>query len=241
MISLRTIAVSLSLLVHGSLAYAVIWRPPAQPTDVLESGSGTDAMNVEAGIAIEGLAKLGDALETIETVEIAPVNASPPPPEDIKPVDELHDAITATDSPSEAPIAEVKEPPPVVEQVPPPEVQVQERAPDQVAILSQQSSGEAKLGSDAKAYGRYMGQINQRVQRAKINPRARIGGTVLMRFTVGLRGELLKTEVATSSGSPLLDKAAISALERAAPFPPIPPEVSTKPLAFTQPFRFIMR
>ncbi|MBX9683649.1 MAG: TonB family protein [Hyphomicrobium sp.] len=241
MISLRTIAVSLSLLVHGSLAYAVIWRPPAQPTDVLESGSGTDAMNVEAGIAIEGLAKLGDALETIETVEIAPVNASPPPPEDIKPVDELHDAITATDSPSEAPIAEVKEPPPVVEQVPPPEVQVQERAPDQVAILSQQSSGEAKSGSDAKAYGRYMGQINQRVQRAKINPRARIGGTVLMRFTVGLRGELLKTEVATSSGSPLLDKAAISALERAAPFPPIPPEVSTKPLAFTQPFRFIMR
>ncbi len=240
MISLRTLAVLLSLLIHGSLAYAVIWRPPAPPTDVLESGSGTDAMNVEAGIAIEGLAKLGDALETIETVEIAPVNATPPPLEDIKPVDELQDAITATESPSEEQIAEVKEPPLVVEQTPP-EVQVQERAPDQVAVLSQQSSGEAKSGSDAKAYGRYMGQINQRVQRAKINPRARIGGTVLMRFTVGLRGELLKTEVATSSGSPLLDKAAISALERAAPFPPIPPEVSTKPLAFTQPFRFIMR
>lgn len=62
-----------------------------------------------------------------------------------------------------------------------------------------------------------------------------------MRFTIGIDGQLLSKEVAASSGSKVLDDAATAALDRAAPFPPIPPEVSIQPLAFTQPFKFIMR
>jgi protein TonB len=52
---------------------------------------------------------------------------------------------------------------------------------------------------------------------------------------------LLSKEIAKSSGSKILDEAATAALDRAAPFPPIPPEVSIRPLAFTQPFKFIIR
>ena len=74
-----------------------------------------------------------------------------------------------------------------------------------------------------------------------MNPRSRVAGTVVMRFTIGLDGQLLSKEVASSSGSKVLDDAATAALDRAAPFPPIPPEVSIKPLAFTQPFKFVMR
>lgn len=242
MFSLRTIAILLSLVAHGTLAYAVLWVPAAAPVDALDSGSGTDMINVEEGIAIEGMAKLGDALETIETTEVAPVNATPPPPLEVKPVDELQDTITATESAVEEKIVKTEEPPPPdVEQPKPPEVVATEQIPEQVAVVSEQSSGEAKSGGDAKAYGLYLGRINERVQRAKINPRARVAGTVLMRFTIGLGGELLKSEIASSSGSQALDNAAVAALERAAPFPPIPPEVSTQPLAFTQPFRFIVR
>ena len=89
--------------------------------------------------------------------------------------------------------------------------------------------------------GLYLGQINDHVQRAKVNPRSAVAGTVVMRFTIGVNGKLLSKEIAKSSGSKILDEAATAALDRAAPFPPIPPEVSIKPLAFTQPFKFIMR
>ncbi|PPC85523.1 MAG: energy transducer TonB [Hyphomicrobium sp.] len=243
MSSLRSLAIVLSLLVHGSLAYAILPAREAPNPDALDFGDGDDLISVEQGIAIEGLAKLGDALETIETAEVTPIDPTPPPPlEEVKPIDELQDAITSEESQVEEQIVKTEEPPPEkpVEETPP-ELQVTEQQPEQVAIVTEQSSGEAKTGGDAKAYGLYLGQINDRVQRAKVNPRARIAGTVVMKFTVGLRGELISSEIASSSGSPVLDNAATVALERAAPFPPIPPEVSTTPLAFTQPFRFITR
>jgi protein TonB len=113
--------------------------------------------------------------------------------------------------------------------------------PEQVAVVTQQSSGEAKFGGNAKLLGLYLGKINNHVQRAKVNPRSSVAGTVIMRFTIGVDGQLLSKEIAKSSGSKILDAAATAALDRAAPFPPIPPEISIKPLAFTQPFKFIMR
>ncbi len=242
MTSLRTIAVALSLMVHGSLAAAMWPAHDRQTVDALDAGAGDDAILVEQGIAIEGLIKLGEALETIETAEVTPVEqATPPPLEEVKPVEELRDAITSDASIVEDNIVKTEEPPPpVVEQKQPEAVAVKEQ-PQQVALVSEQSSGEAKSGGDAKAYGLYLGEINKYVQRAKVNPRSRLAGTVVMRFTIGLDGQLLSKEVAASSGSPVLDEAATAALDRAAPFPPIPPDVSIKPLAFTQPFKFITR
>jgi protein TonB len=238
----RSIAVVLSLLAHASLGYAMIPRVFQTNVDALEAGDGDDVVTVEQGIAIEGLAKLGDAMETIETAEVTPVEqATPPPIEEVKPIEELRDVITSEASEVQDDIVQTEEPPPEIQEKPPEQVQVQEVQPEQVAIVTEQSSGEEKSGGDPKAFSLYLGKINQLVQRSKINPRSRLAGTVVMRFTVGTRGELISKEVATSSGHAALDNAAIAALERAAPFPPIPPEVSTRPLAFTQPFRFIMR
>ena len=64
----------------------------------LESGSGGDMVNVEQGIALEGLTKLGEAEQVIETVDIPPVQekVETPPVEQIKP--ELAEAITAKQS-----------------------------------------------------------------------------------------------------------------------------------------------
>ncbi len=238
--AIRTLAVSLSLLVHATLGYAMLPQNLDANIDALEAGTGDDVVTIEQGIAIEGLA-LGDAAQTIETVDIAPAEATPPK-EEIKPIEELRDVVTSDASQVEDNIVKTEEPPPPeVKEPPPEEVRAQEQRPAQVAIVTEQSSGEEKSGGDPKAFSLYLGKINQMVQRAKVNPRSRIAGTVVMKFTVGTDGGLISKEVASSSGHSALDNAAITALERAAPFPPIPPDVSTGPLAFTQPFRFITR
>lgn len=237
---LRLIAIVLSVLVHGSIGYAML--PAFQDTNsmALDVGKGTDIVLVEQGIAEEGISKLGDAMETIETAEIVPVQAAPPPPpEEVKP-DELRDVIASEASTVEQQVVKTEEPPPIKEPPPPEAVQAQSQ-PEQIAVVTQQSSGEAQSGGNAKMLGLYLGQVNDHVQRAKVNPRSSIAGTVIIRFTIGIDGKLLSKEIAKSSGSKVLDDAATAALDRAAPFPPIPPEVSIKPLAFTQPFKFVMR
>ena len=238
---LRVIAIAFSLLVHASIGLAMLPSLQKTETEALEMGTGDDAVVIEQGIALEGLA-FGDSMETIETAEVAPIVAPPPPPEEVKPVEELRDVVTSEASSAQDEVPKTEEEPPpeeVVEKEPEP-VQPLEQ-PEQVAIVTEQSSGEEQTGGDAKALGIYLGKVNSFVQRAKINPRSRVTGTVIMRFTIGTAGTLLSKEVASSSGSKVLDDAAVNALDRAAPFPPIPPEVSIKPLAFTQPFKFITR
>ena len=66
-------------------------------------------------------------------------------------------------------------------------------------------------------------------------------GTVLISFTVAHSGELLSRAVKKSSGSKLLDDAAMAALDRAAPFPPMPENVAQGPLEVQVPFKFITR
>jgi len=113
--------------------------------------------------------------------------------------------------------------------------------PEQVVIVTEYSSGEEKKGGDASITRLYLGKINERVQRAKVNPRSRMTGTVVVKFTVGLDGSLIAKEVVSSSGAEVLDRAALTTLERAAPFPEIPPEVSALPMTFSQTFRFLVR
>ncbi|MGO4685230.1 energy transducer TonB family protein [Hyphomicrobium sp. 2TAF46] len=239
--ALRAIAVLLSVLVHGTIGYAMLPELQNSSMEALDLGKGMDVVLVQQGIATEGISKLGDAMETIETSEIVPIQEQrAKPPEEVKP-DELRDVITSDASEVQTETVKTDEPPPPDKPPPEPQVVETKSQPEQVAIVTEQSSGEAKSGGDAKAFGQYLGQINDHVQRAKINPRSAVAGTVVMRFTVDVDGKLLSKEVATSSGSKLLDDAATAALDRAAPFPPIPPEVSIKPLAFTQPFKFIMR
>jgi protein TonB len=237
---LRLTAILFSLLIHASIGYQVLPSLQKTTSEALDQGHGTDIVLVEQGVASEGLAKLGDATETVETSEIVPVQQQPPPPQEIKP-DELRDVVASEASTVEQQTVKADEPPPPVPPPPAPQVVQVKEQPEQVAILTEQSSGEAKTGGDAKAFGLYLGQINDHVQRAKVNPRSRIAGTVVMRFTIGVDGQLLSKEIAASSGSKALDDAATAALDRAAPFPPIPPQVSIRPLAFTQPFKFIMR
>lgn len=256
---LRTIAILFSFLIHASLGLAMLPSLQKEKSEALDLGKGQDITLTPEGMVVSETVNLGDDIENIETAEVAPIHQQPPPPQppDVKPPDVLHDVISSEQSQVEQEVVQTTEPPPpdktepqkvVKAEEPPkpieeqkPEVQQAKEQPEQVAVVTELSSGEAKTGGDARLVGVYLGRINERVQRAKVNPRTSVAGVVVMRFTVATDGSLLSKEVATSSGSSALDQAAVAALDRAAPFPPIPPEVSVKPMAFTQPFKFVVR
>ncbi|MEZ5898168.1 MAG: TonB family protein [Hyphomicrobiaceae bacterium] len=241
---IRATAVAISALVHASLGYSFAQHEPSPTVVSFEKGEGEDVLTVEQGIAIEGLAKLGNDMETIETAEVTPVDpVTPPPPiEEVKPVDELSEAITSEQSKVEDNIVKLDEPPPPEAQQEKPPEQVQPvQQPQQVAILSEQSSGEAKVAGDATARMEYLGKLRNVLERAKVNPRSRQAGTVVVKFKIGTDGQLMSREITTSSGSKVLDDAALAALDRAAPFPSMPAEVADEPLVVSVPFKFITR
>jgi protein TonB len=232
---LRLITIVLSLALHAALFLPLMSFGGGA---ALEAGTGSDMVVVEQGIALEGLTKFGEAEEMIETVDIPPVQAAdvPEPVEEIKP--ELTDVVTSTEGKHEEQV--VAEEPKPIEEERPVAVPVEEQAP-QVATLIEQSSGAAQEGGDTTQRRAYLGQVRKTLERSKVNPRSSMSGTVLIRFTVGAKGELLSRMVQKSSGSKVLDDAAMAALDRAAPFPPLPQEIARGPLEVQVPFRFVTR
>ena len=232
---LRFIAIVFSLGLHAALFLPLMSFGGGA---ALEAGTGDDQVVVEQGIAIEGLAKFGEAEEMIETVDIPPIQAAevPQPVEEIKP--ELTDVVTSTEGKHDEHV--MSEEPKPVEEDRPQEVAVAEQAP-QVATLIEKSSGAAQEGGDTTQRRAYLGQVRKTLERSKVNPRSTISGTVLIKFTVGPKGELLSRTVQQSSGSKILDEAAMAALDRAAPFPPLPQEIASGPLEVQVPFRFVTR
>jgi protein TonB len=225
----------LSLGLHGAILYAIVGVTTGT---ALDAGTGDDMFVVEQGIALEGVAKLGEAEEMIETVDIPPVQeaAEPKPVKEIDP--DLTDVITSTEGTNEAEV--LKEEPKPVEEEKPVAVPTEQQAP-QVATLIEKSSGQAQEGGNSTLRLAYHGVVSKALERNKVNPRSSVAGTVLLKFTIGPTGELISKGIEKSSGSKVLDDAAIAALERAAPFPAMPKEIAGEPIEMRVPYRFITR
>jgi protein TonB len=226
----------LSLGLHAGIVLAIIGITTSGTAH--DAGTGGDTFVVEQGIALEGVTKFGEAEEMIETVDIPPVQEAvePKPVEEVEP--ELTDVVTSTLGEHEEQV--VTEEPKPVEEEKPVAMPIEEQAP-QIATLIEQSSGAAQEGGNTTMRLAYLGTLRKTLERSKVNPRSRLSGTVLIRFTVGPAGELLSRAVEKSSGSKLLDDAAMAALDRAAPFPPMPNELASGPLEVQVPFKFITR
>jgi periplasmic protein TonB len=83
------------------------------------------------------------------------------------------------------------------------------------------------IGAIVGEYGTKVRALIER--RKKYPPRAKrlgIQGEVRLEFTVAANGGLLDSRVSASSGAEAIDEAALQAVRAAAPFPPLPPELS---------------
>lgn len=242
MTSVRSIAVIISLIVHGSIGYAM-W-PSLESTDLhaMSVGEGEDTFTVEQGIALEGTVKLGDATETIHTEEVTPVEtvqAQPVP--DVK-ADELQDAITSTNVAAlEDNIVKTEEPPPPPEAKPedPKPVAAVEQ-PAQVAVSQDSSSGREQRGGNADEINQYFGKLAKLFEESKFRPKRRAVGKVLVQLKIGPDGRLIGREVKSSSGNTNLDETALAIVDRAAPDikDVMPKGLLTSELSALLPFNF---
>lgn len=148
---------------------------------------------------------------------VAKAAATPKPPA-AKPVPVLT-ASTETAAPQE--VAPAAEAPPAA-------------APPAAAPTAAAPAGIPDL--HAAARDEYLSVVWARVMRQR-PPRVPLSGTAKLRFVLDAEGELLSVDIAESSGSELLDRAALNAVRRAAPFPP-PPSAALPLPPFVIPFQF---
>ncbi|OXT00638.1 hypothetical protein B7H23_11090 [Notoacmeibacter marinus] len=98
---------------------------------------------------------------------------------------------------------------------------------------SQQASTQ-RASRNSSAVRRYPGRVRSRIA-SRVTGGAR--GTVHVTFTVGRGGGLNGARISRSSGSSAADRAALNAVRRAAPFPPIPSEAGRSSWSFTVPIK----
>ncbi|MFT4253629.1 MAG: TonB family protein, partial [Caulobacter sp.] len=85
----------------------------------------------------------------------------------------------------------------------------------------------ARVASNARDtwQGRVLGHLEKH-RRYPGNARSRgVQGTAYIRFRMNRGGQMLWAVVQRSSGSSILDEAALDTIRRAQPLPPIPPEL----------------
>lgn len=254
--TLRAITGLLSIALHGAIVGVLLITPGGAS---LDEGAGEDTFVVEQGIALEGVARLGDAEVEVAAVEAPPpVLATPPPVEEVKPPPPSEDVphvIGSEFGPQQEDVVlapepeELRETPEeIVEQTEIDEIKETQEV-EQVAVIEQteisveeqRAAGAKQEGGRATALSAYRGKLYSKISRKKVTPRSRRVGTVVVRFTVGRQGELLSSEIAKSSGHQVLDEAAIASINRAAPFPPMPSEADDGPLVVSVPFKFSVR
>lgn len=255
--ALRLITWLVSLGIHGAFAAVMLW--PSSSGAALEQGTGDDIMMIEQGIALQGVAKLGEDVVSVEAVEAPPVQTAAAQPleqieaveeqkelpvEDVPEVEPIEDTVVASETGPENELVE-----PTKEELKEPEPEVKEQPlPQQVATVQQEtviamreSSGDEKKGGDATAHRAYLGKLRTHLEHSKVNPRTTLIGTAVVRLTVKSDGELVAHRIVKSSGSKQLDNAALASIERASPFPAIPDEVGEETIEVSVPFKFSVR
>jgi protein TonB len=115
-----------------------------------------------------------------------------------------------------------------------------QQTPQGATRVEQSGDPEQNVGNASLRLA-YLSEVQKTLERSTVNPDAQLSGTVLIDLTIASSGQVLTREVEKSSGSKVLDDAAITALDRAAPFPPMPRGVAKGPLKLQVPVEFVTR
>lgn len=233
-------------------------EPPAEPTPL--ASETAEALPLEMAALAPGIVATAvpTAVEqAAEVAEAAPVQASVSPVEaQPTPSTERLEAVAAVPMPQARPkdlkIAEVRR------EAPARKADTVKRQKEKAASVRSKkttsghggnSNATAKAGGSrnvgkSKEFGNadasnYMGKVQSRLERAK--RRGRVGrqrGMAVVTFVVASNGSLAGARLVKSSGNETIDRAALSTVQRAQPFPPIPPEARRKNWSFTSEIKF---
>ncbi len=251
---LRIATFVLSLAFHGLLAYVSLTSDLLRDDAMaFEQGTANDAFVIEQGIGIEGFMQEGEAVETVEANETpTQMSEARPQIDEVKPVEQPQETppdeqlkdteiIESTAGPAAEPLPVEREKPKEIEQQRPPQMATLEQLDEQQVVEAQKSAGQKQAGGDTGVRRAYLGKLSKKLQTTKVNPHSRAAGTVLVRFEVAPSGALLSREVIASSGSQLLDNAALASVDKAAPFPAFPDGMKAEKIVEVVPYRFSVR
>jgi len=100
------------------------------------------------------------------------------------------------------------------------------------------SNGATSSEAGNAARSNYKGIVEKKLGRAQSRVRTHDKGSLVLSFTITASGAVSGARISRSSGNPELDAAALTLLDRAAPFPPIPTEAGRKSWPMTVPIEF---
>lgn len=221
-------AVAFSAALHLLLAAAWMIAPP--PSRDL----GAEAMTVEL---LAEAAKPDPAPPTPEPAKPEPQKpeAKPEPPKPApKPVPKPTPAPrAATPAPSAATLPPATSTATASDPAAQPVMSAAEAPPAAETAPAANAVAAPPIASRTAERDDYLRMVWSRIMRFRPE-RVPFAGTTRLRFTLAADGALLTVDIAESSGSGLLDRAALDAVRRAAPFPPPPSDA----LTFEIPFQF---
>jgi protein TonB len=106
----------------------------------------------------------------------------------------------------------------------------------------QASRGGSKNGKVGNAaVTNYPGKVRSKLARAARSIRMKKSGEVVVAFSVNASGGVSSARIQSSSGVSEIDQAALQALRKAAPFPPIPENAGRSSWQFSVPLAFSRR
>lgn len=111
---------------------------------------------------------------------------------------------------------------------------------DQAPVVKAKALGEGKKNSKAILTYRRQLLVHQKKFRRYPSAARRRGqqGTVKLEFSIDRSGKVVGKRLLESSGYPVLDKAALAAVDRASPYPPPPVEETGEVLRYAIPIQF---
>jgi protein TonB len=144
---------------------------------------------------------------------------------------------------SKNPDAEPEQPKEAAQQTPekPMERQANRIAPEQTQLERLQAATRDLEAEREALVAKYKGEIYRALQRHSVKPKVRASGDVILQLVLAPSGQVLSRSIQRTSGVPALDAAALTALERAAPFPAMPPQLGGQPMALNVPFHYVSR
>ena len=230
----RAGAASAAVGVHVAiLGLVVLASLSALDSPALQAGDGKDDLTVVATITMDSVESLGLDVASTPRQEASVGGKAAP---------QVREEVRREEEKIELPPEESYEPSPLIE-VKKPEKKIVDARPSTPSPASeaqneQRAASRAFEARRSQVLSIYNTSIYHALMRNAHRPATMARGRVVLELTLSSSGQLLAHRILESSGSETLDKSAMTSLERAAPFPPVPPELGNQAQTLRVPFEY---